>query len=383
MTQESTNRVPELDGVRGLAILMVMSFHIFPLAITLTKNTFLNLLTQSVSMGWMGVDIFFVLSGFLITTILLNTRNGPHYFKNFYARRILRIFPLYFLIIGGIFLLLPVLSPNMASIEQASWPYFMLYLQNWLVIPSLKLGSYSPFVGPSWSLAIEEQFYLVWPSLVLFLSRRKLVFFSIAIVILSLAVRLILVQFAHDWKYLQHFLYYGSFTRFDGFSVGALIAIGFQSEQWKGILSRVAWPVLIITLAGMIAIVIGNSNVSPLEKNYYLNTWGYSLIALASGALVLVVTTGSKHTILPSFFRNSILVFFGKYSYAMYLIHLPIAIIVFDHTEHFHRDSIKAWLIFVSLVFALIILGSLLTWHLLEKQMLKLKKYFEYQSVEA
>ncbi len=381
--QNFGEKIPELDGVRGLAILLVLCFHILKRADYFTQNQLLHLISSTVQIGWVGVDLFFVLSGFLITGILLQTREDLNYFKNFYARRILRIFPLYFLIIGGIFLLLPVLTPNRASIDQASWPYFALYLQNWLVIPSLNLGSYSKFVGPSWSLAIEEQFYIVWPSLVFLLSRHKLVFLSIAIVIFSLVARLILVQFADHWKFLSYFLYFGSFTRFDGFSVGALIAIAFQSEQWKRAFSRFAWPVLIVALIGIIAIVINSGNVSPLEKDYYLNTWGYTLVALASGALLLVVTTSPKHAILASFFRNRVLGFFGKYSYAMYLIHLPVMLIVFQNTEHFQRNSIIAWLIFVGTVFGLTILGSLLTWHLLEKQMLKLKKYFEYQTTEV
>src|SRR5689334_19089521 len=91
------NRTPELDGVRGLAILFVMIYHIITLAKYLTDNTFLRSLVDSVSVGWIGVDIFFVLSGFLITSILLKTSAGPDYFRNFYVRRILRIFPLYYL----------------------------------------------------------------------------------------------------------------------------------------------------------------------------------------------------------------------------------------------------------------------------------------------
>ena len=277
--QQTENRVPELDGLRGLAILLVMLFHILPESIKLTKNPLFGLLARSVSMGWVGVDIFFVLSGFLISSILLNTRDHPHYFRNFYARRILRIFPLYYLVIGTIFIFLPILSPDLASVQQPTWPYYVFYVQNWFTIPTLitsNLYSISLYFGPAWSLAIEEQFYLIWPALVLLLSRRKLAFLSIAIVILSLAARLLLVQFDNSWKYLQHFIYYGSFTRFDGFSVGALIAIAFRSEQWKRFFSHFAWPVFLVSVAGMIAIVINNSDVDPLGKNYWLNTWGYA-----------------------------------------------------------------------------------------------------------
>src|SRR5690349_19538707 len=99
MTEEATNRVPELDGVRGLAILMVLFYHTLIRADNLTSSDFLHALTSPARIGWAGVDLFFVLSGFLITSILLSTKAKPNYFKNFYVRRILRIFPLYYVVV--------------------------------------------------------------------------------------------------------------------------------------------------------------------------------------------------------------------------------------------------------------------------------------------
>src|SRR5258705_9053837 len=101
---EQVNRIPALDGVRGLAILAVLAYHVAIFARPFTNNIFLNVrLVRMVSMGWAGVDLFFVLSGFLITSILLRTRSDHHYFRNFYARRVLRIFPLYYLIVGIVY----------------------------------------------------------------------------------------------------------------------------------------------------------------------------------------------------------------------------------------------------------------------------------------
>src|SRR5688572_6917454 len=105
------DRVPALDGLRGLAILLVIAFHTFKRADVFTSNEFLHQFSSLTTIGWSGVDIFFVLSGFLITGILLKTKEEAHYFRNFYARRSLRIFPLYYLIIGSILIFLPQLDP--------------------------------------------------------------------------------------------------------------------------------------------------------------------------------------------------------------------------------------------------------------------------------
>lgn len=385
MTQETTHntRVPELDGMRGLAILMVLVFHILEVASPLTKNSVVIFINRLAGVGWMGVDIFFVLSGFLITSILLNTRSQPRYFTNFYARRILRIFPLYFVIVGGIFIFLPLLAPDTAANTQGSWPYFVLYLQNWLVIPLLNLGKFPALVGPSWSLAIEEQFYLIWPALVFVLSRRKMGFLMAGLLAFSLVLRVLIVHFDTTHKYVVHFLYFSTITRFDGFAVGALLALAFQSERWKPVVSRFAWPVLGVMSLVVATIFITSDKVSPLDKNYYLNTWGFTLIALAAGALLTVITTGPPQSPFSRIFRSRALSFFGKYSYAMYLIHYPITLLLFKALDFGERDNLRIWLIFVVASFALTILGSLLTWHLIEKPALKQKKYFESKPVES
>lgn len=387
---DQVSRVPELDGLRGLAILMVISYHVTILAGPFAKSRFLYLsLVQAASMGWAGVDLFFVLSGFLITSILLRTRRDPHYFKNFYARRILRIFPLYYLFVAVMFIFLPLFSPelNPANLQAArgSWPFFMFYLQNWVYIPKIS-DSFSvivpPYLNPIWSLAIEEQFYFLWPSVVFFLNRRKLFIFSSAVVIITLLIRVALVQISGSWVSLEYFLYYSTFTRFDGLCIGALIALAFESDRWRQALSRFAWPVLIGALVGMIGIVIANNNVFALSTNPPLDMWGYTLLALGAGALVVLVTTGPSQGVLRVFFRIPILRFFGRYSYAMYIIHIPIMFLLRREMKVLHLSGDGVWVAFVGLSLGLTILGSLLTWHLLEKHAIGLKRYFESQPVK-
>jgi peptidoglycan/LPS O-acetylase OafA/YrhL len=271
-------------------------------------------------------------------------------------------------------------SLGSAQPTQAAWLLFMVYLQNWAYIPVPKL---SFLLSATWSLAIEEQFYILWPSIVYFLDRRKLFFVSGGILLFSLAARLILMRFASHWLLLERFLYFGSFTHLDGLCVGALIANAFQSDALKQKLARFALPILGIALAAMTVIVLINPDVAPTGTNAYLITWGYTLLALISGALIVLLTTLSESNILRRIFRNRILIFFGKYSYSMYLIHLPIASVLWFKFMDIGRNSGLAWLTYVALSFGLTILGSLLTWHLLEKRALGLKKYFEYDAAEG
>src|SRR5271168_1894347 len=172
------SRVPQLDAVRGIAILLVMLVN------TSEKYPELHL-QHFIANGWMGVDLFFVLSGFLITGILLDTRSSEHYFKTFYARRVLRILPLYYSVLVFMFVVVPLLRPADAHsiFERASpWWAFPLFLQNFLVARST--NATGP-LGVAWSLAIEEQFYLLWPLVVRYCPIRLLRRLATILILLS------------------------------------------------------------------------------------------------------------------------------------------------------------------------------------------------------
>jgi peptidoglycan/LPS O-acetylase OafA/YrhL len=147
-------KLPQLDGVRGLAIFLVILHN--------TSTMKLPGLEGLVAYGWMGVDLFFVLSGFLITGILLDARNSLHFYRNFYARRCLRIWPLYYSLLFFMFVAIPLVHPSLASkildSSRPCWSY-LLFLQNFLTSsPNLAAGP----LGVTWSLAVEELFCLVW-----------------------------------------------------------------------------------------------------------------------------------------------------------------------------------------------------------------------------
>src|SRR5687767_573593 len=149
-----------LDGLRGLAILLILGYHNFSF-VPVFKH------------AWLGVDLFFALSGFLITDILLKSRKSENYLRNFYARRVLRIFPLYYLSLFIFFALLPdsMLLPESSGYYDANKHWFWVYLQNWLFI--FKTPDPTTFLNHYWSLAVEEQFYIIWPFLLLVVPDTK------------------------------------------------------------------------------------------------------------------------------------------------------------------------------------------------------------------
>jgi peptidoglycan/LPS O-acetylase OafA/YrhL len=184
---------PTLDGVRGLAILLVLLFHgAYPYHLIAPDHPF-----ALFDFGWMGVDVFFVLSGFLITGILLEAKRRPRYFVHFYGRRTLRIFPLYYLVLGVVFIVMPLLVSDLElgapeSNQVYLWTYtsnlYTAYMGQWM------FHSGTVDLNHTWSLAIEEQFYLLWPLLVRWTSRRSLIWICGAIFLATPLVRLLAVD---------------------------------------------------------------------------------------------------------------------------------------------------------------------------------------------
>ena len=185
LTASDPRRVPGLDGLRGVAILMVVVLH-FTFLLTRDYRRFAPL--YAARLGFIGVDLFFVLSGFLITGILLDSKDSPRYFRNFYARRFLRIFPPWYLFLVFVFFVAPRIALGVAGGSIARWWYFS-YLTNFALV---RYGEGNAFADIGWSLAIEEQFYLVWPAVVLLLSGRRLRRLCVTIVVAAIALRGIL-----------------------------------------------------------------------------------------------------------------------------------------------------------------------------------------------
>lgn len=367
------NRIRELDGIRGIAILLVMLFHILKRSSYLTANPALTAFDEFFRFGWVGVDLFFVLSGYLITSILIKTRSEPDYFKNFYARRILRIFPLYYVTLGILFPILHLLDNDQGLKMQAHWPVFALYLQNWLYIFS---GELSYIIGITWSLAIEEQFYLLWPFIVRKLETPKLARFTLGFLAFILLLRLTLPFFASDLIDLHNLYYFGSFIRFDGLLMGALLAMALGYETWRARMQRWVWPTFWSSLA-ILLVIFFSGPPDPGPANFPLMTVGYTLLAIFFAACVALALTQPETDLLRQLFRAPILLFFGKYSYALYLFHMLVTVVLLEIFWDMKRQNALMWASYTALTFGLTILLALISWNLLEKRILALKRYFE------
>lgn len=337
--------IPQLDAVRGLAVLLVLLHNtdVYP-------SVHLKFISAN---GWMGVDLFFVLSGFLITGILLDTKKGEGYFKNFYARRCLRIWPLYYSALLFMFVVVPLLRPaeaqNIYEARSAPWWSFPVFLQNFLVpVPSMATG----LLGVTWSLAVEEQFYLVWPMIVRFCSESQLRKITIAVICISPVLRL--YSAAHQVN-----IYSNTFCRLDGLMAGALLAVVIRSRSFlPGRFVTAAWLALFVSAP--LALVV---------DTFHMRWIVFSLIALASLSFVYLGMF-SKQRWLQALLTNRFLVYTGTISYGIYLLEkIPL-----DAVKALHLESHP--FVALPMTTAATYAMAALSWNLLEKPVLRLKRFF-------
>ena len=323
---------PELDGIRGIAILLVMGSHAAGVLGVLPESKLGILLQNLLAPGWGGVDLFFVLSGFLITGILLRAKTSVHYFQSFYARRVLRIFPIYYLALIGTLVVqhfFPGIKQFVPQRGMERLSYF-IYLQN---IPGFWQGMrmMTGVWGGYWSLAVEEQFYTVWPLMVRLLSGRAMMIVCMAGFLLGLPVRLLLMQ----WYFgVQVGAIQFTLCRADGLFMGASIAL--YMHLWKRNV-----PMLWIQIAGACgAAIIAYVAVffpDDLTSDGHLYTVGITAFALLGGALV----AWSQHH--PRWLQRAlswnVLRQAGKYSYGMYVYHLFLFIGIRVVVVHYFPDT--------------------------------------------
>jgi peptidoglycan/LPS O-acetylase OafA/YrhL len=372
--------MPALDGLRGLAILLAL-FHHFAMVRPEEPRQGLIALAD---FGKFGLDIFFVLSGFLITGILLDTRNRPHYFRNFYARRTLRVFPLYYAVLAFFFLALPwIHSRSQLAYGRAQhwgsavndWPWYLGYLSN--VLFTLRDGFGPSGLDLTWSLAIEEQFYLVWAVLIFFTDAPRLMRISAILVILAPIVRIGMWLAGGSWIQIHVF----TPCRLDGIALGSFLASAMRSPGYdsQGLL-KWARRIALGASAGLVALFPWGG---LRETSMALHTLGYSLVVfLCAGGLFLSVHANPK-SLAGRLFGGSFLRFFGKYSYAMYLFHLPVrdlltgALYPLSWVPGVPGSGLIPILAFMVLCSGLTLIPAFLSWHLFEKHFLRLKKNFD------
>jgi peptidoglycan/LPS O-acetylase OafA/YrhL len=373
-----SGQIPVLDGLRGIAILMVLFFHATFVQPGPPLDSLLHFTFRS--FGWAGVDLFFVLSGFLITGGLLDTRAGsasphpPRYFRNFYARRTLRIFPVYY----GYLVLFLLLAPrHVVDGVRGDLVFFWLYLQNFAVVAA---GDFvhTHFLDHFWSLAIEEQWYLVWPLVVLRTTRRQLVVVCAGLVAFSLALRLGLLA-AGVSPYAIHVL---TPARLDGLAVGALLA---AAARGPGGLRRWVPGARLVAAAS----ALGIGALVSLQRGLFFYvlpgtmSLGFTLVALLFGALLVLAVEARAGGTAARLLGGRFLAMFGRYSYTLYVIHEAVRVVFVLALQHFGIKPYQpqpGWiglqlLVYLG-VFGLSLLLAAASYRFYERPILRLKRFF-------
>ncbi len=362
-----SRRIPALDGIRGLAIILVTlyRFNIGPAY----HDGIGGALFGALKFGYLGVDLFFVLSGFLITGILYDAKQQSRYFRNFYARRALRIFPLYYGFLFAMLVALPAILGsrwNLFPEARADQAWLWLYAANFLmgIRGAWCLGSFEHF----WSLAIEEHFYLVWPLVIFFCSRRQAIVASLVALGISIVGRIVWLRMGGNDVAVELF----TFFRLDGLALGALAALWARGPG--GIAPLVRWALVATVVCGLLLIVI-----TPGERRLLGLRWTI-VAAFYVGMLVLAVASRPS-TRWGKLWRSPVLAFFGKYSYAMYVVQLPLIVlmaplITAEGTCAELGSVFWGRMAYIGIMSAATTACAVASWHLLEKRLLRLKTRF-------
>ncbi|WP_224997461.1 acyltransferase [Cesiribacter sp. SM1] len=361
-----TNYIRSLDGIRALAVALVMLFHF-----------------QLFDAGWIGVQIFFVLSGFLITRILLHEKNQSldFYLKRFYWRRAVRIFPLYFtylLLVSLVFLFV-----SMPESTTSMLPYLWTYTFNFTRLSAD--WTHSPLFTHFWSLSVEEQFYLVWPLLVFVLSEKWLKRMLLLIIAAGPIARYLLGEWLIGGSLSDEAageaIYWSTLSHFDAFAMGGAITL-FRLPE------RIMYPGRLLIAATSFTILVGGLNWYLLEMqgaeqnlhNFgygvgviqnYQHVWSYTLLNFCFAAFIIsLITSNSLSKFYPlRLFEHPVMVAIGRVSYGMYVFHWAIMAVFIKVMAPITG---KGWLSFV-LYFCLVWLVSWLSFQQYESRFLRLK----------
>jgi peptidoglycan/LPS O-acetylase OafA/YrhL len=307
-----SRHLPALDGIRGLAVLIVVLYHFGGGA--QSPNPIISTAGHLLQAGWSGVTLFFILSGFLITGILWDARGGHAYFKNFYIRRTLRIFPLYYASLLLVFV--AALIDHDYAIATHLWVY-ALYLQQFPYVMHLVDFSIKPFpIYHFWSLAVEEQFYLVWPFLISRLKTlRQARNLSVGVFLASFVFRLALPHIT-----TQPGEYAGLiFSHMGELALGAWLAISYRDGTWPHV-ARYAVPVAPIALVGFFAFAAAAHSFRPEVP--WIFTGGLTCITLFWGSFFVL---SFRPGILHSFLCLAWLRWVGSISYGVYIFHVLLS----------------------------------------------------------
>jgi peptidoglycan/LPS O-acetylase OafA/YrhL len=367
----STGRVPTLDGLRGVAIALVFLHHTSVVVgpWNTARTEFDRVCAMLGFAGWCGVDLFFVLSGYLITGVLLDARGRPHYFRNFYARRALRIFPLYY----GVLTLVALAAASGLVRGPDSFLWYWAYLENWLYVAN---GAFSSTLAHFWSLAVEEQFYLFWPALLYWTPRRWLLGAVAVAIPLALVARTALSLAIRDDSARTVATYVATPCRIDALALGGALAVALRSERWRDVVRRAAAPVFLGSGAAIAAVFLLRGGLAIRDP--WVHTVGFSLLAFFFGALLVLAVSSPRDSRTARALSLRPLRWIGVVSYGIYVVHW----IVLQRFGDAFRLPPEVPFLFRHLataaVFAVpVLLLAAASWYAFERPILRWKSRFE------
>ncbi|WP_009959390.1 acyltransferase family protein [Verrucomicrobium spinosum] len=360
-------RIPQLDGIRGIAILMVLVWHYVSCSVIPDSDRLARVASKVLGFTWSGVDLFFVLSGFLITNILLLAKNSPNVFATFYIRRAFRILPLYYLLFAsfvGVVTLTPLpKDPRFSLLFENPLPLgaYATFTQN--IFMGIKGGWGPHWIAVTWSLAVEEQFYLLAPFAAVLLPRRIFISLVVAGIVFAPALR---------WLSPGFHAFVNTPWRLDSLLMGSLLAIGFQHQKFLTVAARhfgllaAMWVSLLAV--GCFIKIRGGFTTQP----HFLLALGYGL-----GILLTLLRQNSPH---GRALAHPILVWFGVRSYAIYLLHQPVNGLLHGFILGRNPQLVSlsdAWVTSLALVATLALAALSFRW--LEQPLLRFSHRFQYR----
>lgn len=362
LTAAKNEHIGALDGLRAAAILLVLLYHLTPGRES--SRGLQTLLFKVADIGWSGVDLFFVLSGFLITTKLLAARDDEHRFRDFYIRRALRIFPLYYATLVVVLLLVPAFTAfpfGDVKTQLAYWFYYSNFRAGDLATDALLP------LGHFWSLAIEEQFYLLWPAVIFFCRRRVSIAICLAIPIVTTLLRYAFATNGAEWT-----VTYGwTFCRADGLALGALLALWRPSVRFSAVAFALAAPVCAWAAWRDTATLVVRSLDIPVA--IFVRTLMPLAASIVFAALLVFAL---KLRPLARVLSIAPLRMLARYSYGIYVFHVLLlptlsALIL----PRFASPNVAALTLFVVGTLASLAL-AIVSYHAFEVHFLRLKARF-------
>ena len=365
----SAGRFLSLDGFRGLAILTVTLYRFGE--VSLTEAVVGKLASKAVYLGASGVDLFFVLSGFLITGVLLDQKDREFYFARFYTRRSLRIFPLYFVSLFLFLFVVPwiasCVSGEARSLQNIANSITGNTIHLWFYTTNLSISWFNEWqfgvFDHFWSLAIEEQFYLVWPLVVFALSKPQLLKTCIVACVLVVIGR---VAFAHVTN-LEITAKTFTLFRVDGLLLGATAAVLVRNlyRTPTSMIFSLRLGVVVLTLLFLATLIMGKNDL----------TIRYTIVSLAGTLLLLTVLLSPPNSFENRFFENPVLCSLGKYSYAMYVFQLPLISLLAPWLSPKACESLVGYplpgaILYIVAMFGITYLLAVLSWFLFESRIL-------------